>query len=434
MASVSNRPLTANAGQAMMELIRELYPICRSITGDGVRETLRIVGEHIPLEIREIPTGTQVLDWTVPKEWNIRDAYVKDPGGRKIIDFRRHNLHVASYSVPVRRTVTLAELKQHLFSLPDQPDWIPYRTTYYKEDWAFCASQRVVDSLEEGDYEVCIDSTLAPGALTFGEHVHRGRTDEEVLISCHCCHPSLANDNLSGIALSTLLAEGLKDQETRYTYRFLFIPGTIGSITWLALNEAKTAKIRHGLVAACVGDPGLMTYKKSRRGNAEIDQAVLHVLRQRGGDFEALDFSPYGYDERQYCSPGFNLPVGSLTRTPHGRYPEYHTSADNLELVSAEHLADSLDAYREIFHVLERNRRYRNTHPKGEPQLGKRGLYGPVGGGKSIGASESALLWVLNLSDGEWSLLDIADRAGLRFENVRAAADALEAHGLLERV
>ena len=431
LAAPSNLEQT---GQEMHRLISNLYPICRSITGDGFRESLRILGREIPLEMREVPTGTRVFDWTVPKEWNIRDAYVKDGKGQRIIDFRRSNLHVVNYSVPIQRKMPLGELKEHLFSLPDHPDWIPYRTSYYKETWGFCVSQRTLQTLEDEEYEVCIDSSLEDGYLTYGEYYLKGSVDDEVLISCHCCHPSLCNDNLSGMALATFLAKFLGQLSTWYSYRFLFIPGTIGSITWLSLNENQVSKIKHGLVVACVGDAGKSTYKKSRRGNAEIDRAVVHVLQHSGQDYEIQEFSPYGYDERQYCSPGFNLPVGSLTRTPHGRYPEYHTSADDLDFVRPEYLADSLSKYLAVIDILENNRRFLNTNPKCEPQLGKRGLYSTFGGKKDTDLYELALLWVLNLSDGQSTLLDIAERSGLAFSAIREAADTLAQHDLLVEI
>jgi aminopeptidase-like protein len=285
--------------------------------------------------------------------------------------------------------------------------------------------------LEEGEYEVFVDSTLADGHLTYGELVLPGESTDEVLISCHCCHPSLANDNLSGMVLATFLARHLAQQPRHYTYRFLFVPGTIGAITWLALHETQAAKIQHGLVVACVGDPGQSTYKRSRRGKAMIDRAVEHVLHSAERPYEILDFSPYGYDERQYCSPGFNLAVGSLTRTPHGRFPEYHTSADNLDFVQPESLANSLTTYLTVLNILENNRIFINQKPKCEPQLGKRGLYGSLGGGKSTHDSVMAMLWVLNLSDGENCLLDIAERANMEFELVRLAAEALAATDLL---
>ena len=422
----------ADLGARMYALIADLYPICRSITGNGLRDSLRRLAREIPLEIREIATGTRVLDWTVPKEWNIRDAYVKHVSGERVIDFGRSNLHVLNYSIPVHRRMSLAELKRHLYSLPEHPDWIPYRTSYYEENWGFCASQRVVDSLAEGEYDVHIDSNLEQGSLTYGEYLLAGQEQEEVLISCHCCHPSLCNDNLSGMALATLLASHLRQFPLRYTYRFLFIPGTIGSITWLSLNEEQVSKIKHGLVVACVGDPGKLNYKKSRRGDAEIDRAVSHVLQHSGKDYAIREFSPYGYDERQYCSPGFNLPIGSLTRSPYGQYAEYHTSADNLDLVRPACLADSFSTYLAVINVLEHNRVFLNTNPKGEPQLGKRGLYGALGGRRDADAYEMALLWVLNLSDGAHTLLDIADRAGLAFASVNEAARVLAQAGLLQ--
>lgn len=418
----------------MYDLMAELYPICRSITGDGFRESLRILGREIPLQLHEVPTGTLVFDWTVPKEWNVRDAYVKDPGGNKIIDLPRSNLHVLNYSVPVHKKVSLDELKEHLYSLPDHPDWIPYRTCYYKENWGFCTSHRVLQSLEEGEYEVRIDSSLEPGSLTYGEYYIKGQVDEEILISCHCCHPSMCNDNLSGMALATYLAKCLGPLLLRHSYRFLFIPGTIGSITWLSLNQDRVFKIKHGLVVACVGDPGRSTYKKSRRGNAEIDRAVIQVLRQSGQDYEIQEFSPYGYDERQYCSPGFNLPVGSLTRTPHGRFPEYHTSADDFDLVRPEFLADSLSKYLAVMDVLESNKRVLNTNPKCEPQLGKRGLYSAFGGKKDANLHELAMLWVLNLADGQHTLLDIAERSGFAFSAIKEASKVLMDHGLLAEI
>ena len=420
-----------NPGRELYELVAELYPICRSITGDGVRQTLEVVGRRIDLDVHEVPTGTQVLDWTVPREWNIRDAWVKDPSGRRVIDFQASNLHVVSYSVPVRATMPLAELKRHLFTLPEHPDWVPYRTSYYAEDWGFCASQRLVDSLPEGDYQVLIDSTLQDGHLTYGEHLLEGRTEEEVLISCHLCHPSLANDNLSGIAVATRLAQLLGRSQPRYSYRFLFIPGTIGSITWLALHQGQIGRIRHGLVLACVGDPGRLIYKRSRRGNATIDRVMAHVLARSGRPHRIAEFEPYGYDERQFCSPGFNLPVGCLSRTPYAQYPEYHTSADDLGLVRPESLEDSLQVCWEAVTLLEANRSYLNLNPMGEPQLGRRGLYGSIGGRSDAEERQMAMLWVLNQSDGQHSLLDIAERSNLPFALIAETATTLEEAGLL---
>jgi aminopeptidase-like protein len=422
---------TEDMGREMHAFIGQMYPLCRSITGDGFRKTLSWISNHIPLKIQDVPTGTPVFDWTVPKEWNIRDAYVKDSAGKRVIDFRKSNLHMVSYSMPIHTTLSLAELKDHLFTLPEHPDWIPYRTSYYQETWGFCLSHHDLLKMQDDRYEVCIDSSLEPGHLTYGEYYLPGEEENEVLISCHTCHPSLCNDNLSSVAMATFLAKHLSARPRRYSYRFLFIPGTIGSITWLCLNEERVHKIKHGLVAACVGDPGKSTYKKSRRGDAEIDIAVAHVLQHSGQDYEIMDFSPYGYDERQYCSPGFNLPVGCLMRTPHGRYPEYHTSADDLAFVRPEYLADSFGKYLAVLNILENNRTCLNLNPKCEPQLGKRGLYRLIGGDRETGFDQMSMLWVLNLCDGSHSLLDIAEQAGYEFTMINNAAGALRENGLL---
>ena len=420
-------------GEELHALIEDLYPICRSITGDGVRETLRGLAKVAPVEVHEVPTGTPVFDWTVPKEWNVRDAWIVAPDGARIADLATSNLHLMSYSVPVRARMPLAELREHLHSLPDQPDLIPYRTSYYREDWGFCLPHRAVERLIEGEYEVLIDSTLEDGHLTYGECFLQGETDDEVLISAHCCHPSLANDNLSGVAVAAQLAKELSERRTRYSYRFLFAPGTIGAITWLSLNRDRASNIAHGLVLACVGDEGPFTYKRSRRGSAAVDRAVEHVLALGGTPHQVRDFAPTGYDERQFGSPGFDLPVGSLSRSVHGEFPEYHTSADDLTFVTPGALARSLEVCRSVIDVLERDRRYRNLNPECEPQLGRRGLYHAVGGVDSTTA-ELAMLWVLNLSDGEHGLLDIAERSHLAFADIASAAETLLDHGLLAPV
>ncbi|MFJ2742905.1 DUF4910 domain-containing protein [Streptomyces sp. NPDC087440] len=417
-------------GEAMHDLVRRLYPLCRSITGDGVRATLDVVGELLPLQVHEVPTGTQVLDWTVPQEWNIRDAYVADASGRRVVDFAASSLHVLGYSVPVHRTMPLSELRAHLYTLPEQPDLVPYRTSYYAPQWGFCLSQNTLDALPDGDYEVRIDSTLADGHLTYAEHVVPGQVTDEVIVSCHVCHPSLANDNLAGIAVATFLARELAGQTPYYTYRFIYAPGTVGAITWLARNRVE--RVKHGLVLACAGDRGSLTYKKSRRGDAEIDRVLRHVLESSGRPHRINEFTPYGYDERQYCSPGFDLGVGSLTRTPYAGYPEYHTSGDNPDFVAPQAMADTLAVCREAFAVLDRNRRYVNQSPYGEPQLGRRGLYGSLGGRSDAKEAQLAMLWVLSMSDGAHSLLDVAERAGLPFDTVGVAADALHAAGLIK--
>jgi aminopeptidase-like protein len=432
LSNLRNLVDVESAGKDMIALIRELFPICRSITGDGLRQSLAKLGEFFPLTTHEVATGTEVFDWTVPKEWNIRDAYIKDSSERRVVDFRQNNLHVVNYSMPVSARMSLSELKPHLHSLPERPNWIPYRTTYYADSWGFCLSQRQLESLSEGEYEVVIDSTLEHGSLTYGECVLPGQIDEEFLISVHVCHPSLCNDNLSGVAIATALARVLASTSHRYTYRFLFVPGTIGPIAWLCRNRDTAQRVKHGLVLACVGDRGSINYKRSRRLSADIDRAVEHVLRTKGENFAVRDFSPYGYDERQYCSPGFNLPVGSFRRTPHGEYPEYHTSADNLEFMSASHLADSLTTLLEVIDLIESDLRLINLSPMGEPQLGRRGLISPFGG-KAAKSDQLALLWVLNLADGANSVLDIAERSGLSFTQLRDAIESLTACGLLDR-
>ncbi|MEU5275797.1 DUF4910 domain-containing protein [Streptomyces asoensis] len=417
-------PMTT-PGEEMHALVERLYPLCRSITGDGVRATLDIVGEYVPLRVHEVPTGTRVLDWTVPQEWNIRDAYVADADGRRVVDFAASSLHVLGYSVPVSATMPLAELREHLHTLPDHPSWVPYRTSYYTPQWGFCLAQETLDALPDGEYEVRIDSTLADGHLTYAEHVVPGQVSDEVIVSCHICHPSLANDNLAGVAVAVSLARELAERTPYYTYRFIFAPGTIGAITWLARNAERVERVRHGLVLACAGDRGQVTYKQSRRGDAEIDRVLRHVLKVSGRPHRIQEFTPYGYDERQYCSPGFDLGVGSLGRTPYAGYPEYHTSADNPDFVSPEAMEDTLAVCREAFAVLDRNRRYVNLSPYGEPQLGRRGLYDSLGGRSDAQQAQMAMLWVLSLSDGEHSLLDVAERSGLAFDTVAAAADAL---------
>jgi aminopeptidase-like protein len=361
----------------------------------------------------------------------VRDAYVADATGRRVIDFRAQSLHLVNYSTPIAARMPLAELRPHLHSLPDRPDWIPYRTSYYAESWGFCLSQRQLEAMPDGEYEVRIDSTLAPGHLTYGELVLPGESEDEILISSHVCHPSLADDNLSGIAVSVFLAAALAARpDRRHTFRFLYAPGTIGAITWLAKNRARAARIKHGLTLTCLGDGHPFTYKRTVDGKAAIDRAAAHVLAHAGLPHQSIDFFPYGYDERQFGSPGFRLPVGSLMRGRHGQFPEYHTSGDDLSFVSPERLAESWKILAEIVGVLEGDLRYRNLEPYGEPQLGKRGLYRAMGG-TSIPDLQFAMLWVLNLSDGQHSLLDVAERSGLRFESIRVAADLLRQHALL---
>jgi aminopeptidase-like protein len=411
--------------------IRELYPICRSVTGDGVRRSLRVLQRIAPIELHEVPSGTQVFDWVVPREWTFRAARLVGPTGELVLDAAKSNLHVLNYSAPFKGRVTLEELQKHLHSLPEKPSLVPYRTSYYREDWGFCLSDAQRSRLAPGLYEVDIDTTLADGALTYGELVVRGALDAEVLVSTHVCHPSLANDNCAGMVMCATIARLLYATRPRYSYRFLFAPGTIGAITWLALHERDAKRIAHGLTAACVGGAGRFTYKRSRRGSAEIDRAAAHVLAHCGEEHEVRDFAPYGYDERQYCSPAFDLAVGSLTRTPYGEFPEYHTSADDLSFVRPDKVVGTLRRYLEVLEVLEGNGTYVNLSPRCEPQLGRRGLFGAMGGRNDATANEMALLWVLNLSDGTRSLLDVAERARMPFREIRRAARALERAGLL---
>jgi len=423
-----------NLGAGLYALIERLYPICRSITGNGVRETLKVIKEYVPVQVNEVPTGTQVFDWTVPDEWNIADAYIKNESGERIVDFKKLNLHVLNYSVPVNETMDLETLKKHLFTIPEYPDWIPYRTSYHNKNWGFCLSHNQFSTLKDEEYEAKIDSTLQPGSLTYGEYFIKGNSAEEVVFSCHVCHPSLCNDNLSGIVVATFLAKELAKLNLRYSYRFLFIPGTIGSITWLSLNEDKIKNIKHGLVLTLLGDKTKFHYKKSRRGNAEIDRIMMRQLKSMYDDFGVIDFYPYGYDERQFCSPAFNLPVGRLSRKPHGEFPEYHTSADNLDFVKPEYLSESLDLLLSVVKELESAEKYLNLSPKGEPQLGKRGLFKQIGGQSDTKDFQMALLWVLNLSDGEYSLQDIAERSNLGISILKDAVNALCSVKLLKKL
>lgn len=423
---------TNSIGSEMYRLMENLYPICRSITGNGVRQTLTEIKKYIDLQIHEVPTNTQVFDWTIPKEWNITDAYVADSKGNRIVDFKKSNLHVVSYSIPIRKKMRLAELKQHLYTIPDLPNTVPYLTSYYKEDWGFCMAHKDFLNLKDEEYEVVIDSTLRDGSLTYGEFFVPGSTSDEILVSCYVCHPSMCNDNLSGVVLTTLLAKELSKVKTNYSFRFLFVPETIGAIAWLAANEKNLSKIRHGLVATCLGDPGISTYKRTKHGKAEIDRAVEYVLKNTKDDYQILDFFPTGSDERQFCSPGINLDVGSLMRTPYGKFAEYHTSDDNLKFVQPQFLGDSYSKYLQTIFVLENNKKYLNLNPKCEPQLGKRGLYRQIGGQKITKDSELAMFWMLSLSDGLHDIIDISEKSGLEFEVLLEAAQKLEKNNLLK--
>lgn len=418
-------PASREAAGEALALMASMYPICRSITGDGVRRTLDLVEQVVPLERTEVPTGTPAFDWEIPPEWNVRDAYIADASGRRVVDFRAHNLHLVSYSAPVDRIVSLDELQPHLHSLPDRPDWIPYRTSYYRENWGFCLRHTDREALGPGPYRVVVDSTLAPGHLTLAEIVVEGSTDGEALVYTHDCHPSLANDNLTGIAVAAALAKALRQEQPRLTWRFVFGPGTIGSLAWLSRNEHRLPRLRAGLTIGLLGDAGPLRYKCSRRGDTVTDRIAAHVIGGEPFSGMLTPFEPYGYDERQFCSPGFDLPVGRITRSPNGTYPEYHTSADDLALIRPEKLAESIRAVARTISLLDANRRVLNLSGKGEPRLGKRGLYGSVGGA-GPGEFEHALLWVLSLADGGHDLLAMSQRSGMSFELLDRAATALE--------
>lgn len=417
-----------NVGQQMHDDMAALFPIPRSITGPGVRTTLDQVADRLPLTRHEVPSGTQVYDWTVPHEWSVRDAFIATPEGRRIVDFQQLNLHLVAYSRPVDATMTLAELQPHLHSLPEQPELVPFRNTYYSDSWGFCLSHSVRQQMpDDVSYRVVVDTSLEPGSLTYGECVLPGQVEDEVLLSTHVCHPSMANDNLTGIVLQTALGQILSRVDRRLTYRLVFVPGTIGSLVWLSRNEERLTHIKHGLVLTGLGGPGPLVYKRSRHGRRVVDRAAQLVVGPVG---ELRDFSPWGYDERQYNSPGFDLPVGRLSRTPHGEYPEYHTSGDNLSLVTPGALESALTAVVEILRLLESEATYLSQSPYGEPSLGKRGLY-PSIGGQHAQDSVMAMLWMLNQSDGAHSLLDVAERSGVDVRLLCDAASCLLDAGLL---
>ena len=433
---MTDSPDNSTIGSQMHQLMERLFPICRSQTGNGVRESLRILQDFIPLQIHEVPTGTEVLDWQVPQEWNLREAWIQDPTGNKVVDLQDSTLHVVNGSDPVHATVKWSELKPHLHTLPEQPDLIPYRTSFFANTWGFCISQNQFDQLEdrgEIPYEVCINASRTDGAMTIGELVIPGESNAEVLISTHTCHPSLANDGISGIAVATSLGQWLARQPRRYTWRILFAPATIGAITWLALNERRSGLIRHGLVLSCIGDEGPFHYRRSRRGDTEIDRIADSVLTGHHHANRLLDFEPFGYDQRQFCSPGFDLPVGCLMRTPNGQFPEYHTSADDLSLVTPDALYESLEVVKQIAEHIEAD--YSDTwislNQRCEPRLGKAGLYQAFGSRSDQQAVQQAIMWVLNFSDGRHSIRDISERSGITVSRLQEAAELLEQNGFL---
>ena len=422
----------ASVGQWAYELCQTLFPICRSLTGAGVRESLEILRGHLPdLQVRSVPSGTQCFDWTVPPEWNIRDAYILDPTGKKIVDFKKSNLHVLGYSLPVDQEIELEELQQHLYSLPEQPDVIPYVTSYYTPRWGFCLSDNQRKSLPEGRYRVVIDSQLEPGVLNYGELILPGKTDKEVFLSTYVCHPSMANNELSGPAVTTCLARWLKSQtERNLTYRIVFVPETIGSIVYLSRHlQAMQQNIIAGFVVTCVGDNRAYSYLPSRAGNSLADQVATHVLRRSQPDFRSYSFLDRGSDERQYCSPGVDLPVCSIMRTKYAEYPEYHTSADDLQLISPAGLQGAFDVYQKALRCLENNQRLKIT-VCGEPQLGKRGLY-PNTSTKETKGLVADMMNLLTYCDGRRTLLEISDLIGADMWKLIPIVERMKAEGLL---
>ena len=429
--------MTSDQSQLMEEYFDRLWPICRSITGNGVRQSIQILQELIPLETHEVTSGKTVFDWQVPAEWNVSDAYIITPTGEKVADFKVNNLHLMSYSTPVNKSLTWAELEQYLHYLPDLPEAIPYRTSYYKKNWGFCLSKQLYDSLpKEGEYKVFIDSELKrDGALTYADLVLPGESDEEIFFSSYICHPSMANNELSGPLLLAFLYQYIKKiKNRRYTYRFLLAPETIGSIVYLAeYGEHLKSVMKAGYILTCVGLDEKVTYKRSRQINAYCNSVAEHVLHQYSEKVahEVIDFFPFGSDERQYCSPGFDLPVGSAVRGMYGKYPEYHTSLDNKSLMSFRALEEMFDIYCSMVDVIENDVFLENTNPHCEPQLGKRGVY-PTTGGEKHGKEIHAMLWVLNLSDGNNSLRDIQKISGIDIGLINKAADVLKNCGLLK--
>ena len=421
-----------NVGSQMYEFCRDLFPICRSLTGDGVRQTLQVLKQHLPeLNICSVPSGTECFDWTVPPEWNIRDAYILDPDGIKIVDFKQSNLHVVGYSTPVDQFVELEELESHLYSLPDQPTAIPYITSYYKERWGFCLSHEQRQSLKPGRYRVVIDSVLAEGELNYGELVLPGETDEEIFLSTYICHPSLANNELSGPAVATFLAKWLTDLPNRqHTYRIVFIPETIGSIVYLSqhLEELKKNVVA-GFVLSCVGDDRNYSYLASRFGNTLADDVANHVLKHLHPEYKSYSFLDRGSDERQYCSPGVDLPMCSIMRTKYGCYPEYHTSLDNLDLISPAGLQGAYEVYQKCFECLEHNETLKISVCC-EPQLGKRGLY-PTTSSVDTKSIVADMMNLLAYCDGTMTLLEVSEVIQVKMWDMLPIVERMKEEGLL---
>jgi aminopeptidase-like protein len=418
-------------GKIMHDLCKRLFPIARSITGDGFRESLKILSEIIPLNIHEVASGTRAFDWMVPQEWNISDAYIIDPSGQKICNFKDSNLHVLGYSTPIDKAISLKELQSHLYSLDDQPNAIPYVTSYYKERWGFCITQNERDKLVDGDYQVFIDSELKDGSLTYGELLIPGETEEEIFLSTYLCHPSMANNELSGPAVATYLGKWLLNIPSRkYSYRIIFIPETIGSLVYLSRNlDSMKQKIIAGYNISCIGDDRAYSYLPSRSGNTLADVVALHVLKMMHPDFVSYSFLDRGSDERQYCSPGIDLPVCSVMRTKYGKYPEYHTSLDDLNLVTPEGLLGGFKVLKRSIECLEMNKTYKLT-TLGEPQLGKRGLY-PTISTKKSGALVRDMMNFMAYCDGEKNAIEIAEIIDVPLWTLKEKIDELTQAGLL---
>jgi aminopeptidase-like protein len=413
-----------------------LWPINRSLTGNGNRESLKILSEIIPLEIKEIPSGTKCFDWTVPPEWNAKEAWIKDEKGNVIIDFKVNNLHLLGYSDSFEGVLSYQELVKNIYTLPNQPDLIPYLTSYYNKKWGFCMSHNQFEKLDKtSKYKVWIDSTHNEhGSMTISDLILKGKSDKEVLFTTYICHPSLANNELSGPLVTAFIYDQLKDKDLYCTYRFVFVPETIGSICYLSLNGEQLKKnLIAGFVLTCIGDEGNFTYKKSRIGNALPDRAVDVILKQTEKEFSILNYSPIGSEERQYCSPGFNLPVGSLMRTMYGVYPEYHTSADNKCFISFDAMENSVKKYIEVVDLIEHNKIYINQFPNCEPQLGKRGLYPALGSQKEKAIELEAMMWILNLADGEHDLIDIIELSNINYKIIMDTAIKLKKEGILKQ-
>lgn len=401
-------------GEEIHDLCRRLFPICRSITGDGVRQTFHILREYLPeLKTFEVPTGEKCFDWEIPNEWNIRDAYIIAPNGEKIVDFKKSNLHIVNYSAPFDGEIELAELQKHLYSLPEQPDAIPYITSYYKERWGFCITENQRQKLENGKYKVVIDSDLKPGNLTYGEIILKGESEREIFLSTYICHPSMANNELSGIAVTTFLVRWLNSLENRkFTYRVVFVPETIGSIVYLSRNlEALKSNVFAGYVLTCIGDERAYSYLSSRAENTPSDKIALHVLQNLHPEFKKYSFLDRGSDERQYCSPNVDLPMASLMRTKYGEYPEYHTSHDDLNLVTPNGLLGGFSVVKKCLECLEREEKLRMA-VCGEPQFGRRGIY-PTLGERDNKQKTKALLDFSAYADGTLTLSEIAEKINL---------------------